>query len=708
MKISKKHRAIVMAGMGFLTPLLWTLGSTTAREGGQEEESGKRKITVDDYFRIRDVEDPQLSPDGKWVAYTVTTKNLEDDKNRERIWMVPTAGGEAIPLTAEEYSSEHSRWSPDGKYLAFLSERTDEKKEIWLLNREGGEAEELTNTVQDVDDFVWAPGSDRIVLVLQDSTPDEIAAAKSSNPSEYNPKPRPWVIDRLHFKEDEVGYLDHRRKHLYVFRLSDHSMTQITSGDYDDEAPAWSPDAKSIAFQSNRSQEPDLSFNTDIWVVAADNADEGKQLVRVTANPGADEQPTWSPDGKWIAYTSQREPKLFWYATNHIAIAPAAGGEDKVLTKELDRNSTVPRFSADGKWIYFIADDDGTQNVLRIPAQGGKVERPIGGRLMVDAYSLGRDGSLAAQIGMPDRPDEIDLEPAGGGELKRLTKTNQALMAQLKLGGVDYVHFKSKDGTTVAGYLTKPVDYKPGQRYPTLLIPHGGPVWAHYAEFKFQSQLLAAEGYAVLNPNPRGSSGYGQDYCQAIFADWGNKDFQDDMAMVDFAVEQGIADPNRLGVGGHSYGAISTNLILVQTTRFKAAISNAGEFLYMTNFGHDEYLREWEYELGSPWDHRDSWERTAPFYKVTQIKTPTLILGGNVDWNVPIINGEQMYESLRLRGVPTMLVVYPGEFHEFKRPSFIRDRDERWIFWFNHYVKGEGPAVPPDLPSPTGGANGSF
>jgi len=693
----------IVAGIVLLAPV--ARAGARGSEGSSADDGGKRTLTVDDYFRIRDVEDPQISPDGKWVAYTVTTKDLEDDKNKERIWMVPTTGGDAIPQTLEEYSASHPRWSPDGKYLAFLSERKDEKKQVWILNREGGEAQELTNTIQDVDNFVWAPGSDRIALVLQDPSADEIAAAKLPDPTQYKPKPEPWVIDRLHFKEDEIGYLDHRRTHIYVFRLADHSLTQVTSGDYDDESPVWSPDGKWIAFASNRTAVPDLNYDTDIWVVAADSTDRGQKLVQVTTNPGADGEPAWSPDGKWIAFTSQLEPKLFQYSTMQIAIAPATGGEEKVLTKALDRNSTVPRFSSDGKWIYFIADDDGTQNVLRVPAQGGEIQRPIGGRLMVDEYSLGSDGAVAAEIGVPYRPDEIYLEPASGVELRRLTKTNDALMAQIKLGDVEYVHFKSKDGTTVAGYLTKPVDYKPGQKYPTLLIPHGGPVWAHYAEFKFQSQMLAAQGYAVLNPNPRGSSGYGEDFCKAIFADWGNKDYQDDMAMVDYAVAQGIADPNRLGVGGHSYGAISTNFIIVQTTRFKAAVSNAGEFLYITNWGHDLYSRDWEYELGLPWEHRENWERISPFNKVTNVKTPALIMGGDVDWNVPIINGEQMYQSLRRLGVPTMLVVYPGEYHEFKRPSFIRDRDERWICWFNHYVKGEGPAVPPNVPGPGDGAN---
>jgi dipeptidyl aminopeptidase/acylaminoacyl peptidase len=676
------------------------LAPNSSAANAQEASQQKRNLTVGDYFRIKGVADPQISSEAKWVAYTIETRNLKEDKNEERIWMVATSGGEAIPLTAESVSSSHPLWSPDGKYLAFLSEREEGKKQVWLLNRSGGEAQQLTDAIQDVGDFAWSPSGDRLVLVLQDPTPDELEAAHHKEADKDaddkpKPKPRPWVIDRLHFKDDEVGYLDRRRTHLYVFNLGDHKMTQVTSGDYDDTAPAWSPDGRSIAFVSNRSADPDRNFNDNIWVVAADGTDQGKSPVRVTTGPGTDGAPAWSPDGKWIAFTSQLDPKLFQYATFHLAIAPSTGGEEKVLTRTLDRNVSSPRFSTDGKWIYFIADDDGTQNVLRIPAMGGEITRPIGGRLMADSFSIAADGSVAAQIGTVERPDEIYLLPVGG-ELRRLTTTNDALMSQIRLPSVEYVHFKSKDGTLVAGYLYKPPDYKPGVRYPAILQPHGGPVGAYYAEFYFQPQLYAANGYVVLTPNPRGSSGYGEDFCKAIYADWGNKDFQDDMAIVDYAVAQGIADPEKLGVGGHSYGAISTNFIITQTTRFKAAISDAGEFLYVTNWGHDLYVREWEIELGLPWENRGLWEKLSPFSRVTKITTPTMVMGGDSDWNVPIINGEQMYESLKRLGVPTLLVVYPGQYHEFHRPSFIKDRYERNLAWFGHYVKGEGPAIPPE------------
>ncbi len=665
-------------------------------------------LTVDDYVRIKDVEDAQISPEGKWVAYTVETHKLKEDKNEKRIWMISTSGGDAIPLTAEGVSSSHPRWSPDGKYLAFLSGRGDgkegdeKKKQVWVLNRQGGEAQQLTVTIQDVDHFEWSPSGDRLVLVLQDPSPDELEAAKDKDKDgegektkdTAKPKPRPWVIDRLHFKEDEIGYLDRRRKHLFVFTLADHRLAQITSGDYDDSEPAWSPDGRSIAFTSNRTEEPDSNFNSNIWTVAAGNTDKGKTPVRVTSGRGTDGSPAWSPDGKWIAFTTQLDPRLFQYATFHLAVAPAAGGETKVLTKALDRNASAPRFSADGRWIYFIVDDDGTQNLLRVLAAGGEISRPIGGRRMVESYSMNKDGLVAAVIADATRPPEAYLlRPSG--DLRRLTTTNDALMSQLRLADGEYVHFRSKDGATIAGYLYKPPDYKPGARYPAILRPHGGPVWAYYAEFNFDLQLFAANGYVVLAPNPRGSSGYGEDFCKAIFADWGNKDYQDDMAMVDYAIAQGVADPEKLGVGGHSYGAISANFIITQTTRFKAAVSQSGDFLNVTNWGHDMYVREWEYELGLPWENRALWEKLSSFNSAAKIKTPTLITGGDEDWNVPIINCEQMYETLKRLGVPSLLVVYPGEYHDFTRPSFIVDLRNRYLYWYNHYVKGEGPAVPP-------------
>jgi len=674
----------------------------------QQPSSAPRPITIADYFQIREVHDPQITPDGQWIAYSISTPNREEDKSESRIWMIAATGGDAIALTAEGVSSSHPRWSPDGKWLAFLSARDEGKTQVWLLNRLGGEAQKLTATPQDVNDFVWSPDSTRLALALRDPTDEELDAAKTNKDKSPDPsdagkskKPKtqkPWVIDRLQFKVDEVGYLDRRRTHLYTFTLAGKALTQITSGDYDDDEPAWSPDGKLIAFASNRSKpDPDATYNKDIWTVASDNSEKGGHPTQVTTNLGDDSSPAWSPDGKWIVYSTQLDPKLFQYATKHIAVSPASGGAAKVLTLALDRMATEPRFAPDGKSVYFIADDDGTQVLCQANLADGKISRPVSGRFILYAYSVAKSGDIAAQIATAERPDEIYVSHAG--TLTRVSKANDALLVQLKLSEPEYVRFKSKDGTEVAGYLYKPVDYVPGKKYPTILHPHGGPVWSYYAEFSHLTQLFAANGYAVLLPNPRGSSGYGQDFCKAIWADWGNKDYQDDMAMVDYAIEKGIADPEKLGVGGWSYGGISTDFIIGQTTRFKAAISGAGAAEFTSLYGHDQYQRDYFTELGYPWENKALWEKLAPFYKVKNITTPALFMGGNVDWNVPVLGGEQMYQALKALGRETELVVYPSEYHGFSTPSHIADRLARYLAWYNHYVKGD--STPASLPQDT-------
>ena len=671
---------------------------------GAQQPAAPRPVGVDDLFGYREAHDPQVTPDGQYVAYTVSSTSLKDDKPETRIYMVPAVGGEAIALTVEGVSSDHPRWSPDGKFLAFLSERSEGKIQVYLLNRLGGEAQRLTDTIQNVESFEWAPDSKRLVLVLRDPSPEELEAAankgkedaedKAAGSSKKSKAQRPWVIDRLLFKADTVGYLDRRRTHLYVFDIASKSLSQVSSGDYDDSDPAWSPDSRMLAFTSNRSKpDPDATYNRDIWVVAADSKDKGEHPLQVTTHSGEKDHPFWSPDGKWITYVTSLDPKLFYYDTKHVGVSPAAGGEAKVLTRSFDRFATLPRFAPDGKSIYFIADDDGTQNLCQVSLADGKITRPVGGRLTVDSYSFSKDGTLAAAISDTGHPYEVFA--LTGGKLTRLSHLNDAWMAQLKLSPGEYVSFKSKDGTTVHGYLYKPVDYVPGKKYPAILRPHGGPTEEYEAEFEEPAQLFAANGYVVLYPNPRGSSGYGEDFCKAIFADWGNKDYQDDMAMVDYAIAQGVADPDKLGVGGWSYGGISTDFIITQTTRFKAAISGAGSAFLAALYGHDQYILDYDVELGHPWENRAVWDKVSPYYRVANITTPTLFMGGDIDWNVPILGGEQMYQALKSLGRETELVVYPGEYHGLKAPSHIKDRLERHISWFAHYVKADGsPARP--------------
>lgn len=640
----------------------------------------ERVMTLDDVFSLHRVANPVVSPDGKWVAYTVSAKDLEKDKSETRIWMAPTAGGKAIPMTAKGYSANQPAWSPDGQFLSFLATKGEGKSQVWTLNRLGGEAEQLTKVPQGVNGYVWSPDSKRLLLLIKDKDPNE--------PKEKGEKakPQPQVINRLQFKRDYTGYLDERRTHIYTFTPGDTSITQITSGDFDDSQAGWSPDGKLIAFVSNRSDNPDANSNTDIWIVSADNEDKGQTLIQVTQNEGSDNNPSWSPDGKWLTYTTVTEPDLIWYATNKLAMASADGKEVKVLSEDLDRNVYNPMFAADGKSIYFVLEDSGEQHLGRYQLDSKKIDRPISGAFSLGAFSFSPDGkTLASLISKPHLPEEVFV--GVGAEPKQITFTNETLLKSIKWAEVENVQFASKDGTQIEGFFYKPPAFQPNFKYPTLLRIHGGPVSQYDLGFNQEAQLLAAQGYLVIMVNPRGSSGYGQDFSRAIWADWGNKDFEDVVAGVDHAIAKGYADPERLGVGGWSYGGILTNYVITQTDRFKGAISGASEVLFRSNYGHDHYQLEWEKELGLPWKNAEAWERISPFNKVENVVTPTLIMGGAVDWNVPINNSEQLYQALKRLGRETQLIVYPDEHHGIQRPSFQKDRYERYINWYDRLVK---------------------
>ena len=636
-----------------------------------------RLLTPEDLFAIKDVGNPQISPDGEWVAYTVRESSFEDDESETRIWMVSTRDGEVLPMTGVGSSVSQPRWSPDGKYLSFIASRNDGESQVWALDRRGGEAVQLTEIEQGVGSYEWSPDSQRLLLVIRDAEDEES--------EEDNDRPEPWVIDRLQFKRNYSGYLDRRRNHLYVQELDSGQVTQLTSGDYDDSQPGWSPDGQLIAFVSNRTEEPDANSNTDIWVVSADSPDAGATLLQVTTNPGADSSPAWSPDGQTITYTTVTEPDIIWYATNHLAISPATGGTARVLTTRLDRNVSSPRFSPQGGEILFVLEDSGERHLASIDVSGENFRRPIAGQQSLRAFTMNNNGQIAALIGSAHQPTEIFFQD--DNQLRQLTFTNKPLLDSLSLAEVENVQFASQDGTEIEGFVFKPPGFNENFQYPTLLRIHGGPVSQYDFNFNFEAQLFAANGYVVVMTNPRGSSGYGQDFSLGIWQAWGVKDFQDVMAGVDYVIDQGYADPERLGVGGWSYGGILTNYVITKTGRFSGAITGASEVLYRSNYGHDHYQRQWEAELGLPWENAEAWERISPFNDVANISTPTLIMGGEKDWNVPILNSEQLYQALKRLGRETQLVVYPGEFHGIRTPSFQLDRLERYLAWYGKYVK---------------------
>lgn len=663
----------------FLLPLAGGARETAA----QQEAVQATRLTPAHISQLATVSEPRISPEGDWIAYTVERDNVDEDEARSRVWMVPAEDGEPVPMTAEGESSSHPRWGPDGKYLAFLSARNDGPAQVWLLPRHGGEAQQLTDTTQSVDGFEWSPDSSRLLLVLKDPSDAELAAKEQGDDYEEEAPP-PWVIDRLQFKTDWVGYLDRRRTHIYVIDMESKEAVQVTNGDYDDSQATWSPDGTHIAFVSNRTEEPDSNYNDDIWVV---RAEAGQQPVQVTHGPGPDANPAWSPDGRSIAHTSVTDVAAMLYATAHLAVTPAEGGETRLLAESLDRNAYQPAFSRDGKYIWFLLEDSGEQALARIRPSGGNIERLITGRDVVWEYHPGPNRKIAALVSRPHLPPEVFL--LDGKQLEQRSIANQELLAPMTLGEVRNVHFESSDGTPIEGFVILPPGYEEGKRYPAVLDIHGGPQSQYDWSFHFEGQVYAAAGYVVVHPNPRGSTGYGQDFCMAIWQDWGGPDYEDVMAAVDQAIEAGWADPDRLAVVGWSYGGILTNHVITKTDRFEAAISGASDFLYAGSYGHDMYQRWWELEFGLPWEPeaREIYERLSPFNKVANVSTPTLVVGGAIDWNVPIINSEQLYLALKKLGVDTQLVVYPDEYHTISRPSYKRDLYERYLDWLGARLK---------------------
>ena len=679
----------------------------------------RRPVTVADMNAIRYVAHPDISPDGQWVVYDVGSVNVKRDKYDSDLYMTSWDGNRTLRLTSSPAKEHTPRFSPDGKWIGFLSKRTAKPAadQVWILPRDGGEAWRLTDLKGGVNDFVFSPDGTKLVVEASDPDPEELEKEKKDCPPEEEekpkppavdekkapgpdamdddgeddeePTPKPVVIKRYAFKVDEEGWLREQRSHLYLVDLATKKTEPLTTGRFDETLPSWSPDGQRVVFVSKRQDDPDRNDNYDLYLV---DARPGAEAKRLTTNDIADSDPSWdsrpvfSPDGKWIAYLQGGPQKQIYYSGYHLAIVGADGSNPHLVIPKLDRNMTRPRWVQGGASLMFLTEDDGEVSLNRVAAAGSQLTRLAGGGMVISDFAVSKDGRIAALVSTPDAPAEVVAIEASGP--RPLSKQNEALLATLRLGKTETVSYKSKDGAEIHGFVVKPPDYKEGTLYPTLLRIHGGPVSQHQAEWDIEWQVFAAQGYVVVGPNPRGSSGRGEQFSLAIFADWGVKDGEDVRGAVDHLIAKKIADPNRLGVGGWSYGGILTNYVIVQDQRFKAATSGASISNILAGYGTDQYVREYENELGPPWKTQDLWIRlSSPFLHADRITTPTLFLCGDSDWNVPLINTEQMYQALRSLGRDTEMIVYPGESHGLSVPSYEVDRLQRYLDWYAKYLK---------------------
>jgi len=653
-------------------------------------QPAKRPLTVDDLQRIAEVRDPQCSPDGRQVAYVVSTVDVKEDKSTSHIWMVGLDGKDDRQVTWGSESESSPRWSPDGKYLSFTSSRPGKARgnQIWLLDRSGGEAFQLTDLKGRLQGYEWSPDAKRLALVVGDPDPEGDAPAEAAGGRGRVPKP--IVIDRYKFKQDGQGYLlAGRHSYIYLFDVATKKLERLTAGKADESSPSWSPDGTRIAFASNRGDDPDRDPAGQIFVADAKPGAAETAITPVTVRTGR-ARPEWSPDGKWIAFLEGDEKKYGAYSMDRLRLVSAdgKGAPAKVnAIDELDRGVSAPRFSSDGKTITFLVTDDRSAYPARAAVTGGAVERLMSPPMTVSSWTTA--GDCSAVLSSTDtKPTEVYR--AARWTLEQLTHQNDALIGEIKVAQTEDVNFKSKDGTEVHGLLTRPVDYAAGTRVPLLLRIHGGPNGQDAHSFSAERQWFAAHGYAVLAVNYRGSAGRGMKYSRAIFADWGHYEVEDLLAGVDHVIKMGVADPDRLGVGGWSYGGILTDYVIATDTRFKAATSGAGTAFTVAFYGTDQYIVQYDYEIGPPWDPK-AWATyqkiSYPFLHADRIKTPTLFLGGERDFNVPVQGGQQMYQALRSLGIDSQLVIYPNENHGIARPSYVRDRYERYLAWYDKYLR---------------------
>lgn len=661
--------------------------------GSAAVAEAKRPITFDDLAKLERISEPAVSPDGRWVAYVRGVVDMEANRTLRKIWLVPTAGGEPRQLTRGEGSDSRPQWSPDGQTLAFISTRGG-KSQVWLIPVTGGEAYPLTSLSTEADGVIWSRRSDMLLFtsrVFPDCADDECNRKRLEEREKSPVKAR--LIDRLlyrhwdHWRED-------RYTHLFAVSAEDGTPRDLTPGAYD--SPTWflgaadayaiSPDGTEAVFSSNRTGRAAWSTNDDLYLVPAAGG-EAKNITR--DNPGSDAAPQYSPDGRYIAYTSQAREG---YESDlvRLFVYDRKSGERTHVNPGYDNWVSSFAWAPDSDTIYFTAPERGRHPIYRTTVSKRKVEKVLDGYFDEVSVLPGPSGLVFTQTSLRRPADLYRFTFTPGSTPMQLTQGNDALMAELDLNPVEDVTTKGVRGDEMHSLLLKPPAFNPSAKYPAVVLIHGGPQsnWADAWSYRWNAQLFAARGYVVLMPNPPGSTGYGQAYVERISGDYGGDHYQDLMRAVDWLEAQPYVAKDQIGAAGASFGGYMVNWIAGQTARFKALVSHAGLFDLRSKYGETEELwfPEWD-NRGTPWENPELYRKFSPSFYADKIQTPMLIVHGEHDYRVPYGQGLQIFTALQRRGVKSRLLFFPDEGHWILKPQNSRLWYETVLGWLDEHLK---------------------
>jgi dipeptidyl aminopeptidase/acylaminoacyl peptidase len=641
---------------------IWVLAISAAAQQ-------KRPMTPEDVIALKRVTDAQVSPDGKWVAYVVTTADMKEDADDADVWLVSTAGGDPVRLTTSKKRDASPRWSPDGKRIAFISAR-EEKPQIFLISPFGGEAEKLTESKAGVQSLVWSPDGARIAYTAaKEPTSEEEKKQKEKDDTQ--------VVDK-----------DFHMVRIWTIDVKTRKATELVKADYSASDPQWSPDGRTIAYVAAPTPKPDDGNLTDIWAVDVDSA----KTHKLTENPGPDSSPRWSPDGKRIAYLS-RDQKNGLLGQARLTLMSADGSNTRDLAPSFVYQPGSPNWSSDGATIYFDSQVGTASQLFAVPASGGGPKQISHNAGQMGPATFSRDGAVSAfTVSDIQHPADVYVAKAPAFEPVKLTDHNPQVR-DFELGVGELVRWKSKDGMEIAGLVIYPAGYQRGKRYPMVVDIHGGPagVWTNTFPGTWGNfgHVWAGKGWVCFYPNIRGSSGYGEKFLLANIRDWGGGDYQDIQSGIDYLTGRGIADPDKLAQSGWSYGGYMTAWTLTQTNRFKAVMVGAGLTDMFSMYSTNDLQRVLEGYFGAePWNDLEVYRRASAMTFIKQAKTPALIQHGGADTRVPPGQAQELYMGLRKNGIPVELVFFPREPHGLQEPRHQLDKMRREYSWFSKYVLG--------------------